>query len=118
MWARIASFALGLWLMAAPALIGYADLARTNDHIMGPIAAGSAFIAIWQLMRPLRWIELVVGAWLLAAPWILEYGTAPTVNSLVVGLLLAVLAFLGTKTSKRFGGGWTSLLSGETRDQR
>ena len=109
MWARIASFVLGLWLMAAPALIGYADLARTIDHIMGPIAAGSAFIAIWQLMRPLRWIGLVVGAWLLAAPWILEYGTVPTVNSLVVGLLLAALAFLGAKTGKRFGGGWASL---------
>jgi SPW repeat len=118
MWARIASFVLGLWLMAAPAVIGYADPARTNDHIVGPVVAGFAFIAIWQLMRPLRWIGLVVGAWLLAAPWILEYGTTPTVNSLVVGLLLAVLTFLGTKTSKRFGGGWMSLLSGETRDQR
>ena len=118
MWARIAGFVLGLWLMAAPAVIGYADPARTNDHIMGPIAAGFAFIAIWQLMRPFRWIGLVVGAWLLAAPWVLGYGTAPTVNSLVVGLLLAVLAFLGTKTSKRFGGGWMSLLRSEARNQR
>ena len=118
MWARIAGFVLGLWLMAAPAVLGYTDPAWTNDRIMGPIAAGSAFIAIWQLMRPLRWIGLVVGAWLLAAPWILGYGAAPTVNSLVVGLLLAVLAFLGAKTSKRFGGGWMSLLRSEARDQR
>ena len=118
MWARIAGFVLGLWLMAAPAVLGYADPARTNDHIMGPIAASFAFIAIWQLMRPLRWIELVVGAWLLAAPWILGYGTAPTGNSLVVGLLLAVLAFLGARTNKRFGGGWASLLRSEARYQR
>jgi hypothetical protein len=118
MWARIASFVLGLWLMAAPAVLDYADPARTNDHVMGPIATGFAFIAIWQLMRPLRWIGLVVGAWLLAAPWILGYGLAPTINSLVVGLLLVVLAFLGAKTSKRFGGGWASLLRNEARDQQ
>ena len=109
MWARIASFVLGLWLMAAPAVIGYADAARTNDHIVGPVVASFAFIAIWQLMRPLRWIELIVGAWLLAVPWILGYGTVPAINSLVVGLLLAALAFLGAKTGKRFGGGWASL---------
>ncbi len=118
MWVRIAGFGLGLWLMAAPAVLGYGDPARTNDHIVGPIAAGFAFIAIWQLMRPLRWIGLVVGAWLLAAPWILGYGTVPTVNSLVVGLLLAVLTLLGARTSKRFGGGWVSLLRSQTRGRR
>ena len=119
MWARIASFVLGLWLMAAPAVLAYADTARTNDRILGPIVAGLAFIAIWQLMRPLRWIELIVGAWLLAAPWILGYGIEPRLNSLVVGILLAVLAFLGGKPSKRFGGGWASILpflKSEVRD--
>jgi hypothetical protein len=119
MWPRIASFVLGVWLMVAPAVLAYADLAaRTNDRIVGPIVAGSAFVAIWQLMRPLRWIGIIVGVWLLAAPWILGYGTAPTINSTIVGLLLAVLALLGAKTGKRFGGGWTSLLGSEVHDCR
>ena len=118
MWARIASFVLGIWLMVAPSVLGYADPARINDHIVGPVVFGFAFIAIWQLMQPLRWIELIAGAWLLAAPWIFGYETAPTINNIVVGLLLAVLAFLGAKTSKYFGGGWASLLSSDAHDHR
>jgi hypothetical protein len=118
MWARVVSFVLGIWLMAAPTVVGYADPARTNDRIVGPIAAGFAFVAIWQLMRPLRRVELIAGVWLLAAPWILGYEVAPTINSLVVGLLLAVLAFLGAKTDKHFGGGWASLLASGFHDHR
>ena len=120
MWARITSFVLGVWLMADPAFLTYADpAARTNDHIVGPVVAGFAFVAMWQLMRPLRWSELVVGVWLLVAPWILGYDTVvSTINSLIVGLLLAVLAFVGVKTSKRFGGGWASLLSSDVRGYR
>jgi SPW repeat len=118
MWARILSFVLGIWLMVAPSDLGYADPARTNDHIVGPVVFGLAFIAMWQLMRPLRWIELIAGAWLLAAPWILGYESASTINSLVVGLLLVVLAFLGAKTVKRFGGGWASLLRSDVHGHR
>jgi hypothetical protein len=119
MWARIPSFILGMWLMAAPSVLGYADsAAQTSDRITGPIVVGFAFVAIWQLMRPLRWIGLIAGVWLLAAPWIFDYGITPTISSIIVGLLLAVLAFLGAKTGKRFGGGWSSLLKSEVRGLR
>ena len=118
MWARILSAALGIWLILAPAVLNYTDPAQINDRIVGPVVFGSAFIAIWQLMRPLRWIELVAGAWLLVAPLFFGYMTASAINSLVVGLLLVVLAFLGGKTGKRFGGGWASLLRSEAHDDR
>jgi hypothetical protein len=117
-WARIISSVLGLWLMVGPALLGYGDPARTNDRILGPIVAGLAFVAIWPVMRPLRWVNLIVGAWLLAAPSLLGYETGPAINSLVVGLLLMVLAMLGSKTSKRFGGGWASLLGSDAHNRR
>jgi hypothetical protein len=117
-WARISSAALGIWLILASALLGYAGLTQTNDRVIGPVVFGFAFIAIWQLMRPLRWAEFAAGAWLLAAPWFLGYEMSPRINSLVVGLLLVVLAFLGAKTSKRFGGGWASLLSSDARGYR
>ena len=118
MWPRAAGSVLGIWLMAAPAVLGYAEPAQTNDRVVGPIVFGSAFIALWQLLRPLRWLELVGGAWLLAAPWVLGYGKVAIINSLVVGVLLIVLAFLGGKISRRFGGGWVSILKSEAQDQQ
>jgi hypothetical protein len=110
MWARIASVVLGIWLVSAPAVLGYAGPAATNDRIVGPLVASLAFIAIWEVARPLRRVHLVLGAWLLIAPLALGYGLAPALNSVVVGLLVILLSFVRGRVEQRFGGGWSSLL--------
>jgi len=89
-WARLLSAALGAWLMAAPDVLGYGGTAGVNDHVVGPIVVGSAVAAAWPVMRPLRWVGLVVGAWLLVPPWIFGYyGTVAMENGSVVSFLLA-----------------------------
>jgi hypothetical protein len=111
MWARLLSAALGVWLMAAPDVLGYGGTAGVGDHVVGPIVVGSAVVAAWPVMRPLRWVGLVAGAWLLVAPWIFgDYGTVAMENGSVVGFLLAALALLGGERESRFGGGWRRLL--------
>ena len=110
MWARLLNTALGLWLMAAPAVLGYGDPAQINDRIAGPLAVACAVVAIWEATRPLRRGNLAIGFWLLLAPWILGYGAAvPTVNSLVVGALLLALALVKGRVENRFGGGGSVL---------
>jgi hypothetical protein len=110
MWARLVNAALGLWLMAAPAVLGYGDPAQFNDRIVGPLAVFCAVVAIWEAMRPLRRGNLVIGAWLLLAPWILGYGaTVPIVNSLAVGVLLIAFSLVKGTVENRFGGGWSVL---------
>lgn len=116
MWAQILSAILGIWLMAAPAVLGYIGPARTNDHIVGPVAAAFAIIAVWEVTRELRWVNLAIGAWLLIAPLVLSYPTVPTVNSLVVGVLLGALAFFKGDIHQRFGGGWSSLFGDNERE--
>jgi hypothetical protein len=66
-WARLLSAALGAWLMAAPDVLGYGGIAGLDDHVVGPIVVGSAVVAAWPVMSPLRWVGLVVGVWLLVA---------------------------------------------------
>lgn len=109
MWAQVLNAALGIWLMAAPALLGYGEPAMTNDRIFGPVAATFAIIAWWEATRPVRWVNLPIGLWLVLAPWILGYGeTAVVVNSVGVGLLMAGFAFVEGKIEKRYGGGWSA----------
>ena len=119
MWARFIGALLGGWLMVAPDVLGYSEVAAAanNDHAIGAIVVGASLVAVWPVMRPLRWFGLLAGAWLIAAPWILFrwYGWPPTVDSLAVGVALVVLAFLGGKTDKSFGGGWLALLGGGFR---
>lgn len=115
MLARVLAALVGGWLIASPAVLGYSGVGAFNAHAVGPIVAGASLIAVWQVMRSLRWLELVVGSWLLVSPWVLVrwYETMPTIVSLGVGFALVILAFLGGKTRKNFGGGWLMLLQVE-----
>lgn len=112
MWPRIVNAVLGIWLMAAPAVLRYGPPASTNDRIVGPIVASLAIIAIWEPTRPLRWINVLLGAWLLLAPWILGYeGSAETMNSLFAGFLIVGFALIRGRIKERYGGGWSYLWS-------
>jgi hypothetical protein len=102
---------LGIWLTAAPDLLHYTGYAATNDHILGPLIASCAFVAIWEVMRGIRWINVALGGWLLLAPWLLGYGeTISIFNSLIVGISVTTLSFIKGKMTHRFGGGWAALL--------
>lgn len=112
--ARFVAVASGIWLMFAPAVLGYGDPGEVNDRIFGPIGAAFAFVAIWEVVRPLRWGTLPVGIWLIVAPFLLGYtDVASVVSSVVAGVVMAATAPLGGEIKQSYGGGWKSLLPGE-----
>jgi hypothetical protein len=116
MWAQIIGAALGLWLMAAPDMLGYGGIAADNDHVVGPLAVSFAVIAIWQVTRPARWLNLFLGAWLVIAPWVLGHERGALINSMITGLLLmAFAAVRGKAEAHRYGGGWSVLWSSRDR---
>lgn len=117
--ARIVAVAAGVWLMFAPAVLGYGDPAEANDRIFGPIGASLAFVAIWEVVRALRWGTLPVGAWLVVAPFIVGYAAIPaTVSSVTAGILMAASSFFGGEVKNSYGGGWRSLFGdGDTREE-
>ena len=110
MWARLANTAVGLWLMAAPAVLGYSGAAATNDRIVGPLAATFAIVAIWEVTRALRWANLALGLWMLAAPWLLGgYPAEATAGSMAAGALLALFSLVRGKIRQEYAGGWSAL---------
>ena len=109
MWPQIINTLLGIWLVAAPAVLGVSDAAETNDRIIGPLIASFAMVAIWQVTRPLRWVNVPLGAWLILAPWILGYGTTSTVNSMLVGVAVIALSTIKGKLTHKYGGGWRAI---------
>jgi hypothetical protein len=99
--------------LAAPTVLGYGDPARTNDWVVGPIAATFASIAVWEATRGVRWWNRPVGAWLVAAPVVLGYPVMPSVHSMAAGLVMVALSCLGGRVTKQFGGGWRALWRAE-----
>ena len=118
MWAHLLTALAGIWLMASPAVLDYADPARDNDRIVGPIIASMATIAIWELTRPLRWVNVILGAWLLIAPWLLGHSPSARWNSLAAGAVILACSLVKGHRTHRVGGGWSSLWKGVPPDDR
>ena len=108
---HIVVVALGVWLMAAPAVLGHAGTtAGSSDRFVGPLIASIAFVAASEITRPVRWANLVGALWLVVAPWILGFPMSAAINDVIVGLGVGVLSLLGkADLQERFGGGWSAL---------
>ena len=110
MWAQYLNAMLGIWLMAAPTILGYGGPARTNHQIVGPLAVSCAVIALWEVTRPVRWGNFALGLWLLVAPWMFAATWVVILNSSITGLLLIAFSCVRGKIDpQRFGGGWSAL---------
>jgi hypothetical protein len=112
MWAHVINAVIGLWLMAAPGVFGYAQTTpATVDRLVGPVVATFAIVAWWEHTRKVgRW-NVPLGLWLVVSPWILGYDpTTATINSMICGALIAGLGlFVGEYRPEHFGGGWSVL---------
>lgn len=111
MWARYVNAALGIWLMAAPAVLGFeGSAAATNYRIVGPIITSFAVIAITDATRPARRVNLVAGLSLLVTPWVVGFAsTTATLNAVAVGAVVALLSLVRGPITDEFAGGWSTL---------
>ncbi|OGR84231.1 MAG: hypothetical protein A2901_06755 [Elusimicrobia bacterium RIFCSPLOWO2_01_FULL_54_10] len=108
--AQILSVCVGVWMMAAPAVLGYAGAARMNDHIIGPLVIAFGTMAAWEFMRQVRWVNFALGLWLLLSAWVLREGHPAQWNGAACGAVLLLLALQkGIYRPERFSGGWASL---------
>jgi uncharacterized membrane protein len=108
-WIQTLNVAAGVWLMAAPAALGYVD-GRANDWIIGPLVASFAVLALWEFMVPVRWVNLPLGAWMTASSFFLYSAPAGRWNAVLCGLFIMGASLLrGTHRPALFGGGWSVL---------
>jgi hypothetical protein len=110
MWARFANLAIGIWLMVAPDLLAYSGSARMNHLIVGPIIASVAVVGMWEAVREVRRINLVLGVWLVVSSLVLS-GNEPNARFVgaAAGLLVTAFSLFKGKIRNRFDGGWRML---------
>jgi len=92
---------LGLWLIIAPFVLGYAGLvhaAAVQDVIMGIIIAAFSW---WILaaMSPLigaGWFQILCGIWVLIGPFVLGYSglAVAKANDVTVGIIVLIVAII------------------------
>jgi uncharacterized membrane protein len=103
-WNLAACAALGVGLMAAPAVLGVTGAAAGNDQLVGALVVTFAVIGFGEPSRAARWVNVPLGLWLVAAPWVLWDDTsAPRWHEPVVGVLVVLLSMRKGRVGERFG---------------
>jgi hypothetical protein len=103
-WSLIVSAVLGVWLMFAPAVFGTQGIAADSDHVVGALVVTFAVIAMAEVTRAARFINLLFGAWIIAVPWLLSGVTAGGKwNGMIVGAVLIIISLPRGKVSERYG---------------
>ena len=103
---------VGLFLMAAPALFGYADVddPADNHRAVGPVVVAIAFLGIFPITRLARWGNLAPGLWLLVSPLVVDGPLPAAVVSLVCGAIVLALFAVERADQSDYGGGWATLV--------
>jgi hypothetical protein len=109
MGALIIGVVLGFWLMASPAVLGYDGAARGSAIVAGVLAASMSWIALSEVTRSVRRMNLVIGGWLIISAFVLKQPLIAAVTSAAAGLLLGVSGLRPSRINGRYGGGWSSL---------
>lgn len=110
-WTLVASAFIGVWLMFSRASLGSVPPIADSDHLVGALVVTVAIIAMAEVARPLRFLNVLFGLWLIAAPWLLQ-GSNVTgdVAGMVAGLALIALSLPRGRRSKEHYGSWDRLI--------
>ncbi len=103
-WNLLVSAVLGIWLMASPSGFGIIGGVATSNYILGPMIAAVSIIALAEVFRSVRYLNIIFGLGLCIAPWVVTEGnTTALCNNLVVGVLILALAPIKGRVAEKYG---------------
>ncbi len=95
---------LGVWMMASPAVLGINGAAANSNYVSGALVTTVAAIAMAEVGRALRFLNVPLGLWLAAAPWLLTgASTAGRWSGVLVGLAVIGLSIPRGSVRERYG---------------
>jgi NAD(P)-dependent dehydrogenase (short-subunit alcohol dehydrogenase family)/uncharacterized membrane protein len=75
-WTLAASALLGAALMLTRPIFGTEPPMAHSDHLVGALIVTVSVMAMAEVARPLRFINIPFGLWLVASPWLLDGASA------------------------------------------
>ena len=90
--------------MLAPWVLGSAGAAAHSDHLAGALIITIAIIALADVGRATRFVNVLLGAWVIASPWLLAgTTTSATWSDMIAGALVILLSFPRGPIGERYG---------------
>jgi nucleoside-diphosphate-sugar epimerase len=110
-WTLVASVLVGAWLMFTRLIFGTRPPLADSDHLVGALVVTTAVIAMAEVARPLRFINVAFGLWLIAAPWLRPGGSLPAaLAGVVAGLILIGLSLPRGLRNREHYASWDRLI--------
>jgi uncharacterized membrane protein len=79
--------------------------AAHSDHLVGALIVTFATVALADVGRMARFVNVPLGVWVMAAPWLLDGATAGTAwSDAIVGALVILLSVPRGRVVERYGG--------------
>jgi uncharacterized membrane protein len=104
-WSLIAVAVLGTWVMIAPTVFGSTGWAANSSHLTGALIVTIAAVAFAEVMRPVRFLNVLLGLWVVFTPLALSGASGLAVWSDVVGgVTIAALSLPRGAIRQRYGG--------------
>ncbi|MGH2374533.1 MAG: SPW repeat domain-containing protein [bacterium] len=104
-WNLVLSALLGTWLMASPDLFNITGGAADSDHLLGALVVVTAVLALAEVARAVRLLNVPLALAIIAAPWLLgDASLAARLNDLIAGALIIGLSLPRGRISNRYGG--------------
>ncbi|WP_407351250.1 vitamin K epoxide reductase family protein [Luteimonas sp. R10] len=108
-WNLLACIAVGLWLMCTRLTIGSEAPMANAEHLIGALAITVAVIALTEVARPARLLNIGLGGALLVVPFVYDAAPAALWSSLACGFALVALSLRRGPVRQRYGD-WNRLL--------
>ena len=103
-WNLLVTAGLGVWLMIAPFAFGSTGTAAHSDHLIGALIVTAAVIALADVGRAVRFVNVLFGALVVIAPWVLSGAPSGAKwNDLIVGVVVIGLSFGRGRIGERYG---------------
>ena len=103
-WNLALSILLGLWLMFSRSTLGAEGSMADADHLTGSLVVTVSVIALAEVARPLRFLNIGFGLALLVTPFGFGADALQTAASIVCGLLLILLSLRRGPMHNHYGG--------------
>lgn len=111
-WNMAASILIGITLMCSRILFDNTGVAANSDHLSGSLVVTFSIMALSEVGRPLRFVNVIFGAWLILAPLPLTgYSDLGAVGSVIAGMLLILFALPVGPITSHYGAWdkWSSI---------
>ena len=93
-WNLLLATAVGMWLMFSPSSFGFTGTFADTHHIIGALIVTFSVIAMAEVTRYVRFINILFGAGIIAASFIWGEGTSAALwNAVAAGAILIALSF-------------------------